>query len=220
MSNYYKNDDDYQDWEYPDQEDIDALDHLDVGNADARKVDRMSLPIKLFGGLMVVAFVGSLLVPLIGSFSGGSVDDSIQSEEEYLRSVYSEIIEQKVTEVLRDNAEGDTIGYLNVEFPQSEQDPLIAILVNYSATSVLPNLDKVNAYSVDLFREIFTDMRFRNVTLVWFDASGVGADGEILAKALLMVGVSKTNAIDINWSSITAEDLRYLADYYQEYPEQ
>ena len=220
MSNYYKNDDDYQDWEYPDQEDIDALDHLDVGNADARKVDRMSLPIKLFGGLMVVAFVGSLLVPLIGSFSGGSVDDSIQSEEEYLRSVYSEIIEQKVTEVLRDNAEGDTIGYLNVEFPQSEQDPLIAILVNYSATSVLSNLDKVNAYSVDLFREIFTDMRFRNVTLVWFDASGVGADGEILAKALLMVGVSKTNSIDINWSSITAEDLRYLADYYQEYPEQ
>lgn len=220
MSNYYKNDDDYQDWEYPDQEDIDALDHLDVGNADARKVDRMSLPIKLFGGLMVVAFVGSLLVPLIGSFSGGSVDDSIQSEEEYLRSVYSEIIEQKVTEALRDNAEGDTIGYLNVEFPQSEQDPLIAILVNYSATSVLSNLDKVNAYSVDLFREIFTDMRFRNVTLVWFDASGVGADGEILAKALLMVGVSKTNSIDINWSSITAEDLRYLADYYQEYPEQ
>ena len=31
MSNYYKNDDDYQDWEYPDQEDIDALDHIDVG---------------------------------------------------------------------------------------------------------------------------------------------------------------------------------------------
>ncbi len=169
---------------------------------------------------MVVAFVGSLLVPLIGSFSGSSVDDSIQSEEEFLRSVYSEVLEQKVTEVLRDNAEGDTIGYLNVEFPQSEQDPLIAILVNYSATSVLPKLDKINAYSVDLFREIFTDIRFRNVTLVWFDASGVGADGEILAKALLMVGVSKTNSIDINWSSITAEDLRYIADYYQEYPEQ
>ena len=220
MSNYYKNDDDYQDWEYPDQEDIDALDHLDVGNADARKVDRMSLPIKLFGGFMVVAFVGSLLVPLIGSFSGSSVDDSIQSEEEFLRSVYSEVIEQKVTEGLRDNAEGDTIGYLNVEFPQSEQDPLIAILVNYSATSVLPKLDKINAYSVDLFREIFTDIRFRNVTLVWFDASGVGADGEILAKALLMVGVSKINSIDINWSSITAEDLRYIADYYQESPEQ
>ena len=220
MSNYYKNDDDYQDWEYPDQEDIDALDHLDVGNADARKVDRMSLPIKLFGGFMVVAFVGSLLVPLIGSFSGSSVDDSIQLEEEFLRSVYSEVIEQKVTEVLRDNAEGDTIGYLNVEFPQSEQDPLIAILVNYSATSVLPKLDKINAYSVDLFREIFTDIRFRNVTLVWLDASGVGADGEILAKALLMVGVSKTNSIDINWSSITAEDLRYIADYYQESPEQ
>ena len=71
-----------------------------------------------------------------------------------------------------------------------------------------------------MFREIFTDIRFRNVTLVWFDASGVGADGEMLAKALLMVGVSKTNSIDINWSSITAEDLRYIADYYQEYPEQ
>ena len=79
MSNYYKNDDDYQDWEYPDQEDIDALDHIDVGNSDSRKVDKMSLPIKLFGGFMVVAFVGSLLVPVIGSFSGSSVDDSIQS---------------------------------------------------------------------------------------------------------------------------------------------
>ena len=220
MSNYYKNDDAYQDWEYPDQEDIDALDHIDVGNSDSRKVDKMSLPIKLFGGFMVVAFVGSLLVPVIGSFSGSSVDDSIQSEEEFVKSVYSEVIEQKVTEVLRDNPEGDTIGYLSVEFPQSEQDPLIAILVNYSTNSVLSNIDRANVYSVDLFREIFTDIRFRNITLVWFEASGVGTDGEMLAKPFLMVGVSRTSSIDINWSSITSEDLRYIADYYQEYPEQ
>jgi len=218
LSNYYKNDDDYKDWEYPDQKDIDDIDHLNVGNPDSKKADRMSLPIKLFGGFMAIAFVGSLLIPLIGSFSGSSGDDSIQSEEEFLESIYSEVIEQKVTDVLRDNPHGDSIGYLNVEFPQSEQDPIIAILVNYPATSVVSNLDRVNSYSIALFREVFADMRFRNITLVWFEASGVGADGETLAKAFLMVGVSKTSSIDINWSSITSEDLRYIADYYQEYP--
>ena len=117
MSNYYKNDDDYKDWEYPDQKDIDDIDHLNVGNPDSKKADRMSLPIKLFGGFMAIAFVGSLLIPLIGSFSGSSGDDSIQSEEEFLESIYSEVIEQKVTDVLRDNPHGDSIGYLNVEFP-------------------------------------------------------------------------------------------------------
>ena len=220
MSDYYKNDEEeYQDWEYPDQDDIEDLEYFGVEDFASQKQYRWSLLIKIFGAIMILSFIGSLFVPLFGLFSSGSGEKGIESQEEVLESIYTENIEKIVIDVLKDNPNGDTISYLNVEFPMSEQDPIVAILINEPEVTGSAILDRVNGYSIDLFRDIFSDIRFRNVTLVWFEASGVETDGEIFAQAFLMIGISKANAMNVNWSSLSVQDLRNISDYYQEYPE-
>jgi hypothetical protein len=56
------------------------------------------------------------------------------------------------------------------------------------------------------------------VTLAWIGPADDGGSGQSLGQVILMVGMLRQTAQGINWSFLRAEDLRNVADFYQEPP--
>ena len=65
---------------------------------------------------------------------------------------------------------------------------------------------------------LFADERAQSVTLVWLGSTTDNVSGEPVQEVVLMIGMLRDTAESIDWVSIGPEDLRYMADYYQEWP--
>ena len=208
--------DEYQDWEYPDQKDVEALTNL-LSEDEPPSSGGPRIPIMKIGGvLMALAFIGSILLPLLGLFTGGggnNVADTTQADQ-----VYQQWIGSHVSAALSGYGGGGNVRYLGVQFGDSIQDPVVGILSDRTDLQSSSGIGTLQGYSMVVLHGLFADERAQSVTLVWLGSTTDNVSGEPVQEVVLMIGMLRDTAESIDWVSIGPEDLRYVADYYQERP--
>ena len=212
--------DDYQDWEYPDPKDVEELANLPYDEGPASSGGR-AIPVflKIFGAIMLLAFVGSLLLPVLGSpgsdgnhtgASSGNTNSEVQAYQQWIGS--------SVSAALNDSGATGRVQFLGVQFGDSIQDPTVGILAEGLDPQSGPGRSALQSHSIAVLQRLFTDERTQSVTLAWFGPASDSGIGQSLGEVLLMVGMLRHTAQGINWSYLRAEDLRNVADFYQEPP--
>ena len=207
--------DEYQDWEYPDPEDVEAIANLPFKDEPPSGGPRIPV-MKIGGALMALAFVGSLLVPLLGLFNGGGDNRGTDTTQADL--AYQQWIGGRVSEALSGYGGVGQVRYLGVQFGESLQDPVVGLLSEGVDVQSSSDIGALQGYSMAVLRGLFADERARSVTIVWLGSPTDNANGEPVQEVTLMVGMLRDTAESIDWASIGPEDLRYVADYYQELP--
>ena len=213
--------DEYQDWEYPDPKEVESLANLPLED-EPPSSGGPRIPIMKIGvTLMLLAFVGSLLLPLLGLLTGGgdnSGTDTTQADQTYQRW-----IDGRVSEVLSGYAlsmyGGDgQVRYLGVQFGDSIQEPIVGILSERTDLESGSGIGALQGYSMAVLHGLFADERAQSVTVVWLGYTTDNVSGEPVQEVVLMIGMLRDTAEGIDWASIGPADLRYVADYYQEWP--
>ncbi len=215
LGNYPDEDEEYQEWEYPDPDDIEDLDSFrDLGKHSSGGMS-MSLGMKILGAIMIIFFIGSLLVPLLRfPSSGPSISEPSNSDllgfEDWIEGVTKEIVDTDFSQ--------DRIEFVEIDFPESTQSPVIAILVDQGNLDEQNALNSLQVHSIKLIQVLFADQRAENLAIVWVRREGVDSQKQPLGKVVLLVGITRDKSLGVNWGSLGATDLRYVVDYYEEYP--
>lgn len=212
-------DEEYQDWEYPDPEDVEDLSRFH-SEYETSTSDGTNMPVllKIFGGLTILAFALSLFLPVLEPLIGNNDQDGMSltnatSEEE----TYREWIGNSVVASLNGYDAVGKVRFVGVEFGNSIQDPVIGILSQGIDMHSDTGRSTIQNYSITVFESIFNDIRAQSATLVWLvpvDDSGMV---EQVQEIVLVVGMLRQTADGISWASIGPADLRYVADYYEEH---
>jgi len=211
-------DEEYHDWEYPDPEDVEDLARLQ-SDYEASRPNGSNMPIilKIFGGLMILAFALSLFLPVFEPLfrnndqTGASLTNEIPEEE-----TYREWIRNNVGTALSGHDGVGQVRFIGVEFGNSIQDPVVGILSQGIDIQSNAGRNTIQNYSITVFESIFTDMRAQSVTLAWLVPVADSGMGEQVREIVLVVGMLRQTANGIRWTSMGPADLRYVADYYQE----
>ena len=213
--------DEYQDWELPDSEDVESLANLSP--EDEPPSGRPGIPLMKIGGvLMLMAFVCSLLLPLLGLLTGGgdnSGTDTTQDVQAYQQWIDDRVITALSGYALSMYGGAGQVRYLGVQFGDSIQEPIVGILSERADLQSSSGIGALQGYSMAVLHGLFTDERAQSVTVVWLGYTTDNVSGEPVQEVVLMVGMLRGTAEGIDWASIGPADLRYVADYYQEWPQ-
>ena len=211
-------DDDYQDWEYPDPRDIEDLANLpfDEETSSSRGLTIPPL-LKIVGVLTLLAFVGSLLLPVLGSPSG-DVEHTRASSSNTTQELqaYEQWIGNNVNAAMNDSGATGQVQFIGVQFGDSIQSPIIGILAQGLDPQSDPGRRALQSHSIAVLQRLFSDERAQSVTLVWLEPATDGGSVEPIGQVVLTVGMLRQTAQGLNWTYLRAEDLRNIADYYQE----
>ncbi|MFH1560413.1 MAG: hypothetical protein ABID84_03265 [Chloroflexota bacterium] len=210
----------YQDWEYPDPEEVEELANLPLDEEPPSSGGlRIPILLKIVGVLMLLAFVGSLLLPVLGSPAGSgdqAVAPSHNTAQEF--QAYQQWIESSVSAALREWGAVGQARFLGVQFSDSIQDPVVGILAEGLNPRNGPDRATLQSYSIAVLQRLFADERAQSVTLAWLGPGADSGNDQSLREVILMVGMLRNTAQGIDLAHLRAEDLRKVADYYQETP--
>jgi len=207
-------DEEYREWEYPDPEDVADLANLPFED-EPQSSGRPRIPImKIGGAFMLLAFVGSLLLPLLGLLNSGGEQSGTDTTLE--DQVYQQWIGSSVSAALNGYEGGDQVQYLGVQFGDSVQDPIVGILSEDVDTRSGSGIVTLQGYSLAVLQDMFSDERAQSVTLVWLGSTIDSIGGKSTQEVVVMIGMLRQTAEGIDWASIGPADLRYVADFYQE----
>ena len=215
MGNYPDQDEEYQEWEYPDPEDIEDLSSSQDLDKNSSGGMALSLGMKILGAIMIIFFVGSLLLPLLNLTSSNARTSEpngtdLFAFEDWIDSVTKEVVATELSE--------DRVEFVEIDFPESSDSPVIAILVDQDSLDEQASLNRLQFYSIKLIEVLFADQRAENLAFVWVRRAGVDSQNQPLGKVVLLVGITRDKSVGVNWNSLGPEDLRYVVDYYEEYP--
>jgi hypothetical protein len=211
--------DEYQDWEYPDQKDIEELSTIPFGDEPPSGGSRMSMLLKVAGSIMLLSFVVSLLAPMLGSLSGGgdqagtSSDNTAQDTQAYELWIGS-----TVNAALSEWGALGHVHYIGIQFDNSARDPVIGFLVEGLDPQSGSGRDSLQSYSVAVLERLFADERAQSVTLAWLRPVADSGSSESTKEVVLLVGVLRDTALAIDWENLRAEDLPGVVEFYQELP--
>ncbi|MDA0988326.1 MAG: hypothetical protein O2783_04210 [Chloroflexi bacterium] len=211
--------DEYQDWEYPDPKDIEELSAIPFGDEPPSGGSRMSILLKVVGGIMLLSFVGSLLSPILGSLSGGgdqtgtSSDNTAQDTQAYELWIGS-----SVNAALSESGALGQVRYIGIQFDTSVRDPVIGFLVEGLDPQSSSGRDALQNYSITVLERLFADERAESVTLAWLRPVADSGSRSSSQEVVLLVGVLRNTALGIDWENLRAEDLPGVVEFYQELP--
>jgi hypothetical protein len=212
--------DEYRDWEYPDPKDIEEMSNLPF-NEGTSSSKGLVIPVflKLFGAIMLLAFVGSLLLPVLEPLTGGGNRTGTSSGTTTQEiQAYQQWIGSSVSSALNDSGTTGQVQFLGVQFGDSIQDPTIGILAEGLDPQSSPGKSALQNYSIAVLQRLFSDERAESVTLAWLGPATDSEGGQSFGQVILMIGMLKETAQSINWAYLRADDLRNIADYYHESP--
>jgi len=210
----------YQDWEYPDPKDVEDMANLPFDEEpSSSRGFAIPMILKIFGALMLLAFVGSLLLPVLGSPDGSGHNTGTSSGNTTQEAqVYQQWIGSSVSAALNESGATGHVQFLGVQFSDSIQDPTIGILAEGLDPQSGPGMSALQSHSIAVLQRLFADERAQSVTLAWLGPYTDSGSGQPLREVILMVGMLRQTAQGINWPYLRAEDLQNVADYYQEPP--
>ena len=212
-------DEEYQDWEYPDPEDVEDLSRLpsEYGSSISDGI-RMPILLKIFGGLMILAFALSLFLPVLDPLVGSNdQNDASLTNVTLEEEMYRDWIGNNVGMALSGYDSAGQVRFIGVEFGNSIQDPVVGILSQGIDIRSNAGKNTIQSYSITVFESIFTDMRAQSVTLAWLVPVADSGISEQIREIVLVVGMLRQTADGIRWASMGPADLRYVADYYEEH---
>ena len=213
--------DEYQDWEYPDPKDVESLANLPFRDEPPSSGGPRIPMMKIGGVLMLLAFVGSLMLPALGLLTGGgdtSGTDTTQYDLAYQQWIGGRVSVALSEYALSMDGGGSQVRYLGVQFGDSILDPVVGILSERTDLQSGSGIGVLQGYSMAVLHGLFADERAQSVTVVWLGTTTDDVSGEPVQDVVLMIGMLRNTADSIDWASIGPEDLRYIADYYQEGP--
>jgi len=211
-------DDEYQDWEYPDPKDIEQLANLPL-NEERSSFREFALPIliKIVGAVMILALIGSLFAPFLGSRSD-SGDSSRPSSGNTAQEAqaYQQWIWSSVSAALKESGAPGQAQFLGIQFGDSIQDPIIGILAEGLDPHSSSGRNALQNHSIAVLQRLFADERAQSVNLAWLESATDSGSGQPLRRVILMIGMLRQTAQSINWPYLMGEDLQKVADYYEE----
>ncbi len=206
-------DDDYQDWEFPDPDEIEELSNLPEPEGPATIAGiPVSFLLKAIAFFIIVGLIGSLALPVIEPLRGVRQPEAQTIPANPDIADYHLWLDDSVLRALDDSSNTARARYLGVRFGESGRDPIIGVLAEgYDPTSAFPSAILHNP-SIEVLRRIFNDDRAERVTLAWL----WDPPGEAGQEIVMLVGMLRSTAESIDWSYMRASDLPRLADEYQE----
>lgn len=208
-------DNQYWEKEYPDLEEVEELERLSEYEEthDARRSSFAGI-LKVLAVLMGVVFIVSILLPTLGPLlrdDQGQTDDSSMEELQYIQWIV-----ERVNPVLSQSDIGRESRVLGVQFNESIDRPVVGVLVQrLEHTGSLPMIAIQNS-SIMILQRMFEDERAMSVTLAWFTSAIPEKSGDSLSELVLVVGLVRETAEEVEWSLIKAKDLRNTVDFYEE----
>ena len=201
--------------EYPDLEEVEELERLSEYEEthDARRSPFTGV-LKVLAVLMGVVFIVSILLPTLSPLL---TDEQSQNDESSIEELqYIQWIVERVNPVLSQSEMGRVSRVIGVQFNESIDRPVIGVLVQRLEHSDSFPTRAIQNSSVLIFQRLFEDERANSVTLAWFTSSIPEKKGDSLSELVLVVGLVRETAEELEWSQIKAEDLRDAVDFYEE----
>ena len=129
-SKYPRSDGEYQDWEYPDQQDIEDLAAIRF-EQDSSTSQGPAIPIllKIVGAVMLVGFIGSILFPVFesGGVAGNGNKATLNQTSQELQA-YEKWILGNVNAATLEFGSKIKTELLGVQFDNSIENPIVGIL--------------------------------------------------------------------------------------------
>ena len=173
--------------------------------------------LKVITILMSLVFVGSVLLPILGPLiSKGDRTETTPNATAQETQAYEHWISSQVSTALAGSAAVGQARFLGVQFDGSIQHPIVGILVEGAEPhNALPTA-ALQSTSIAVLQRLFADKRGQNVTLVWVRPSPASESGPSSPGIILVVGMLRQTAQGLDWTHLAAEDLRNVADFYEE----
>ena len=209
-------DGDYEDWEFPDPDEIEELSNLPEPKGPPRIAGfPVSFILKVIAFFIIAGLIGSLVLPVLEPLGGARPAESPIIDTNRDVAEYHAWLNDAVTRGLDDSRNAARAEYLGVQFGESGHDPIIGILAQgYDPTNSYPSAI-LNAPSIEVLKRVFSDDRAERATLAWlWTPPGTGEDST--PEIALLVTMHRDTAQGIDWSYMRAADLPRLADQYQE----
>ena len=196
-----------------DQDDVD-YDEYDSTDSN-REIPRF---LKIGSGLILLAFIGSLLEPLMGIFSSDKQNpNGTEGLPNETGLEYQRWIQDSLSSELSQYPGGASFYGLN--FRDSIRNPIIGITLDSITNRNIVDWTHIQGHSISIFEVIFDDERADSAMLVWLATEDNSLSLEQNAEVIVLaIGMLKTTADGIDWSGIGPADIRYVADYYEEWP--
>ena len=196
--------------------DQDDVDYDEIDSTDSNR--EMPRFLKIGSGLILLAFVGSLLVPLMGIFSGDKQNSNgTEGLPNEAGLEYQLWIQDSLTEELTKYPGGASFYGLN--FRDSIRNPVIGITLDSITNRNVVDWTHIQGHSISIFQAIFDDERADSAMLVWLATEDNSLSLEQNTEVIVLaIGMLETTADGIDWSGIGPADIRYVADYYEELP--
>ena len=211
-------DEEYWDREYPDPEELEEL--ADPREAEGPSASRgFHIPglLKVITVLMSLVFVGSVLLPILGPLiSKGDRTETSPNATAQETQAYEHWISSQVSTALAGSAAVGQARFLGVQFDGSIQHPIVGILVEGAEPQNSFPTAALQSPSIAVLQRLFADERGQSVTLVWVRPSPARENGQSGPGIILVVGMLRQTAQGLDWTHVAAEDLRNVADFYEE----
>ena len=208
----------YWDREYPDPEEIKELAGLPEAE-DPSASGRFHVPglLKVITVFISLVFVGSifssLLIPLISREDHTETSSNAIAQEP---QAYEHWISSQVSTALAGSAATGQARFLGVQFDGSIQHPIVGILVEGAESQNSFPTAALQSPSIAVLQRLFADERGQSVTLVWVRPAPASENDQSSLDIILMVGMLRQTAQDLDWTHLTVEDLQNVADLYEE----
>ena len=209
-------DEEYWDREYPDPEELEELaGPPDTEGPPASGGFHVPGLLKVITVLMALTFLGSVLLPILGPLiSKGDPTETSPNPTE--TQAYEQWISRQVSAAMAESPATGRARFLGVQFDNSVQHPVVGILVEgVEPQSPFPTA-ALQSPSIAVLQRLFADERSQSVTLVWVQPALASESGQPSPDIILVVGMLRQTAQGLDWTNLAAEDLRNVADLYDE----
>ncbi len=206
--------------EYPDPEELEDLADLpDTEGSSASGGFPVPGLLKVITVLMSLAFVGSLLLPILEPLisKGDRIETTPNATAQETRE-YEQWISRQVNTAMAESPAAGRARFLGVQFDGSPQHPVIGILVEGVGPQSFFPTAALQSPSIAVLQRLFADERSQSVTLTWVRPALVSENDQPSPDIILIlvVGMLRQTAQGLDWTDLDAEDLRNVADLYEE----
>ena len=211
-------DEEYWDREYPDSEEIKELAGLPDAQ-DPSASGRFHVPglLKVITVFMCLVFVGSVLFTALGPLiSRGDRTETSSNATAQEMQAYEQWISSQVSAAIAESAAAGQAWFLGVQFDDSIQHPIVGILVEEVGPQNPFPTAALQSPSIAVLQRLFADERGQSVTLAWVRPAPTSENGQSSPDIILVVGMLRQTAQGLDWTHLAAEDLRNVADFYEE----
>ena len=179
----------------------------------------MSGWLRVFAVAMGLILLGSILIPVIGPlFRGveGTPDQGSEPAVSPEERSYTQWLNQRVRNTLASSVAAGRARYIGVQFDDSIGNPVVGLLINYPGSEGSLTMAMLERVSTDILQNLFDDDRAENVVLAWVKPSDVNREGQTTTDLVLVIGMLRQTADEIDWLNFDPARLRQVADLYRE----